>query len=211
MVLVSFYCSFSFLKTFSNFSFYTGNDKPERSISELPVQIQSHEKNFHSAADSKDDSTGGHQLTTSVISSPLLVLRSAFAQMKAMHPMTLIESQCGKNQQNDTCGDFIVEDGFMDTEEIQCDNVIAKSKEEIIRGIRGTEIGTFTHNVAVDPFWPLCMYELRGKCNNDECPWQHVRDFSDQNVHPNQHDDSDSAGMTTPLTILNSLNCCLQL
>ncbi|KAL9365388.1 hypothetical protein Peur_043261 [Populus x canadensis] len=178
-----------------------GNDKPERSISELPVQIQSHEKNFHSAADSKDDSTGGHQLTTSVISSPLLVLRSAFAQMKAMHPMTLIESQCGKNQQNDTCGDFIVEDGFMDTEEIQCDNVIAKSKEEIIRGIRGTEIGTFTHNVAVDPFWPLCMYELRGKCNNDECPWQHVRDFSDQNVHPNQHDDSDSADYQVGLTL----------
>jgi hypothetical protein len=131
--------------------------------------------------------------------------------MKAMHPMTLIESQCRKNQQNDTCGDFIVEDGFMDTEEIQCDNVIAKSKEEIIRGMCGTEIGTFTHNVAVDPFWPLCMYELRGKCNNDECPWQHVRDFSDQNLHPNQHDDSDSAGMTNPLTILNSLNCCLQL
>lgn len=85
----------------------------------------------------------------------------------------------------------------MASEEIQCDNVISKS-EEIISDIHGTEIGTFTHNVAVDPFWPLCMYELRGKCNNDECPWQHVRDFSDQNVHQNQHDDSDSVGMTIP-------------
>ncbi|KAJ6429109.1 hypothetical protein OIU84_020696 [Salix udensis] len=177
-----------------------GNDKPERRISELPVQIQSHEKKFHTAVDSKDDSPGGHQLTTSVISTPLLVLRSAFAQMKAMYPMTLMESQCRKNQQNDTCGDFIGEDGFMASEEIQCDNVISKS-EEIISDIHGTEIGTFTHNVAVDPFWPLCMYELRGKCNNDECPWQHVRDFSDQNVHQNQHDDSDSVDCQVGLTL----------
>ncbi|KAJ6317621.1 hypothetical protein OIU76_013213 [Salix suchowensis] len=115
-----------------------GNDKPERRISELPVQIQSHEKKFHTAVDSKDDSPGGHQLTTSVISTPLLVLRSAFAQMKAMYPMTLMESQCRKNQQNDTCGDFIGEDGFMASEEIQCDNVISKS-EEIISDIHGTE------------------------------------------------------------------------
>uniref|UniRef100_A0A0E0EMV5 Putative zinc-finger domain-containing protein n=1 Tax=Oryza meridionalis TaxID=40149 RepID=A0A0E0EMV5_9ORYZ len=27
---------------------------------------------------------------------------------------------------------------------------------------------------AVDPFWPFCMFELRGKCNDEECPWQHV-------------------------------------
>uniref|UniRef100_A0A0E0EMV3 Putative zinc-finger domain-containing protein n=1 Tax=Oryza meridionalis TaxID=40149 RepID=A0A0E0EMV3_9ORYZ len=26
---------------------------------------------------------------------------------------------------------------------------------------------------AVDPFWPFCMFELRGKCNDEECPWQH--------------------------------------
>ncbi|KAJ6322807.1 hypothetical protein OIU77_012617 [Salix suchowensis] len=88
----------------------------------------------------------------------------------------------------------------MASEEIQCDNVISKS-EEIISDIHGTENGTFTHNVAVDPFWPLCMYELRGKCNNDECPWQHVRDFSDQNVHQNQHDDSDSVDCQVGLTL----------
>ncbi|CAK7325646.1 unnamed protein product [Dovyalis caffra] len=173
-----------------------GNDKPERTMSELPVQIQSHEKNSlnsHSAVDSEDNSTGGCQLSTSVISSPPLVLRSAFAQMKVMLPMTSIESQHTKSQQNDTCAGFNGEGGCMDSEDIQYDLVIANSKEESLGDVCGTEIGTFTHNVAVDPFWPLCMYELRGKCNNDECPWQHVRDFSDHNAHQNQHDDSDGA------------------
>ncbi|KAG8093095.1 hypothetical protein GUJ93_ZPchr0012g19491 [Zizania palustris] len=26
----------------------------------------------------------------------------------------------------------------------------------------------------IDPFWPFCMFELRGKCNDEECQWQHV-------------------------------------
>jgi hypothetical protein len=131
--------------------------------------------------------------------------------MKVMYPMTSIESQHIKSQQNYTRGGFSGEGGCMDSEEIQCDKAIASSKDEGLKDICGIEIGTFTHNVAVDPFWPLCMYELRGKCNNDECPWQHARDFTDQNAHQNQHDDSDSAGMTIPMTILNSLNCCLHL
>ncbi|XP_040385183.1 uncharacterized protein LOC102700851 isoform X2 [Oryza brachyantha] len=30
----------------------------------------------------------------------------------------------------------------------------------------------------IDPFWPFCMFELRGKCNDEECPWQHVEHHS---------------------------------
>ncbi|CAL4891634.1 unnamed protein product [Urochloa decumbens] len=26
----------------------------------------------------------------------------------------------------------------------------------------------------IDPFWPFCMFELRGKCNDEECQWQHL-------------------------------------
>jgi hypothetical protein len=26
----------------------------------------------------------------------------------------------------------------------------------------------------IDPFWPFCMFELRGKCNDEECQWQHA-------------------------------------
>ncbi|KAF0887590.1 hypothetical protein E2562_002308 [Oryza meyeriana var. granulata] len=31
-----------------------------------------------------------------------------------------------------------------------------------------------TVSSGIDPFWPFCMFELRGKCNDEECPWQHV-------------------------------------
>ncbi|GAB2225844.1 hypothetical protein Droror1_Dr00021613 [Drosera rotundifolia] len=39
-------------------------------------------------------------------------------------------------------------------------------------------VDSYTWGSAIDPFWPLCMYELRGKCNNEECPWQHSKDYS---------------------------------
>ncbi|GAY45243.1 hypothetical protein CUMW_088050 [Citrus unshiu] len=65
------------------------------------------------------------------------------------------------------------------------------SKPDIVKGYVGKEMGSYTCNLAIDPLWPLCMYELRGKCNNDECPWQHVKYFADRNK--NLHDDSDSA------------------
>ncbi|CAI9092449.1 OLC1v1027678C1 [Oldenlandia corymbosa var. corymbosa] len=37
--------------------------------------------------------------------------------------------------------------------------------------------GSFSPDAVIDPVWALCMYELRGKCNNDECSWQHLRDY----------------------------------
>ncbi|XP_019192840.1 PREDICTED: uncharacterized protein LOC109187173 isoform X3 [Ipomoea nil] len=41
--------------------------------------------------------------------------------------------------------------------------------------------GSYFCKFAIDPLWPLCMYELRGKCNNNECTWQHFRDYSCEN------------------------------
>lgn len=35
------------------------------------------------------------------------------------------------------------------------------------------EMGYSMCDLSIDPFWPFCMFELRGKCNDDECPWQH--------------------------------------
>lgn len=37
-------------------------------------------------------------------------------------------------------------------------------------------------DILIDPFWPFCMFELRGKCNNDECPWQHVKQSSKRSL-----------------------------
>ncbi|KFK36849.1 hypothetical protein AALP_AA4G179700 [Arabis alpina] len=54
------------------------------------------------------------------------------------------------------------------------------------------KIDFYTCNLKVDPFQPLCMYELRGRCNNDECLWQHFKDFSDDSLHQNLNDPPDS-------------------
>ncbi|KAI3995318.1 hypothetical protein MKX01_032120 [Papaver californicum] len=62
--------------------------------------------------------------------------------------------------------------------------------EEITKGTDMQGFGSYVCDPSVDPFWPLCMFELRGKCNNEKCPWQHVRDFG-KNVK--QHDDSERA------------------
>ena len=35
---------------------------------------------------------------------------------------------------------------------------------------------TWSHEI--DPFKPLCKFESRGKCNNNDCPWQHVADYT---------------------------------
>ncbi|XP_042387873.1 uncharacterized protein LOC121979974 isoform X1 [Zingiber officinale] len=35
---------------------------------------------------------------------------------------------------------------------------------------------------SIDFFLPFCMFELRGKCNNDECPWQHVKQNSKRSL-----------------------------
>ncbi|KAG2309350.1 hypothetical protein Bca52824_029098 [Brassica carinata] len=50
------------------------------------------------------------------------------------------------------------------------------------------KIDLYTPNLKMDPFRPLCMYELRGRCNNDECSWQHFKDFADDSLHPSQDD-----------------------
>lgn len=40
-----------------------------------------------------------------------------------------------------------------------------------------------TRSHVINPFWPLCNFEHRGKCNNEDCPWQHAKDY---NLTPSQ-------------------------
>uniref|UniRef100_A0A0D9Y0H7 Putative zinc-finger domain-containing protein n=1 Tax=Leersia perrieri TaxID=77586 RepID=A0A0D9Y0H7_9ORYZ len=46
----------------------------------------------------------------------------------------------------------------------------------------------------IDPFWPFCMYELRGKCNDEECPWQHVEHHSWRKSKHTKHSKSPVLG-----------------
>jgi hypothetical protein len=66
------------------------------------------------------------------------------------------------------------------------------------------KIGFYTCNLKVDPSWPLCMYELRGRCNNDECSWQHFKDFSDDSLHQSLHDPDGRVGSSSHQKTHNS-------
>ncbi|XP_050209115.1 uncharacterized protein LOC126659830 isoform X2 [Mercurialis annua] len=151
-----------------------GNDQPERNNSEVTFNIQNQKKN--------DDeySSAWHPVETFVFS-PSLVLRSAFGHMKYIPALNSIELQSQKGKQDGSC-DYKNEADCTDIGDIHCAITIADPMEEGIRGLCGQEVGSFTSDLLVDPFWPLCTYELRGKCNNDQCPWQHVRDFSNGKV-----------------------------
>ncbi|KAF9599100.1 hypothetical protein IFM89_033707 [Coptis chinensis] len=54
------------------------------------------------------------------------------------------------------------------------------------------ELGSYACDHPIDPFWPVCLFELRGKCNDRKCLWQHVKDYSGRSMK--QHDCSQTAG-----------------
>ncbi|KAI4987416.1 hypothetical protein ZWY2020_020216 [Hordeum vulgare] len=39
----------------------------------------------------------------------------------------------------------------------------------------------------IDPFWPFCMFELRGKCNDEECQWQHIENHAWRKSNHTKH------------------------
>lgn len=106
-----------------------------------------------------------------------------------MSPISLVELQT-RDQQSQENDIYNEEGARVSSDKIQRNSAIANANKDLSR----REFGSCTCNPTVNPFWPLCMYELRGKCNNDECPWQHVKDYSG-NVYEQQHDDPDCACM----------------
>ncbi|XP_068328699.1 uncharacterized protein [Pyrus communis] len=109
------------------------------------------------------------------------ILRTAFGYMKVICPKSYIEPQA-RSQQRPTC---------INPENIRSSSAIVEPPEETLVELSGREVGSYSTGPAVDPFWPLCLYELRGKCNNDDCPWQHVRDYN-TTLYQDQHGNSDS-------------------
>ncbi|KAK8535982.1 hypothetical protein V6N12_012645 [Hibiscus sabdariffa] len=148
-----------------------------------------HEKNnilkFHSSANVEDNgfSVGCHFSVTSTIFSPSSILRSAIGHLKVMSPIT-------KRSEDHL---YSEEGAFVNIDEIEQSGQIVNNLEEAVRDLSGKGMGSYMCNIAIDSSWPLCMYELRGKCNNDECPFQHVKGLSKRNTSLNTNDDSDSA------------------
>ncbi|KDP44997.1 hypothetical protein JCGZ_01497 [Jatropha curcas] len=168
-----------------------GNGLPRRNIDRAPKTHKEKDNEY---------SIGAHQ-STAVISSPTSVLRSAFGHMKVMSPFTSAQLEIRKNRQGDTCGYYNEAAGCINSGDVQQSILTSNSVEESVREVCENENGSFTCDLAVDPFWPLCMYELRGKCNNDQCPWQHVRDFSSENIGQHEHNDSDCADCQVKLRL----------
>ncbi|MCD9642621.1 hypothetical protein HAX54_029505 [Datura stramonium] len=78
----------------------------------------------------------------------------------------------------------------------------------------GSKSGSYSCNFSIDPLWPLCIFELRGKCNNPECSWQHVRDYSSGSGMEVTLDNDDKVGSpaqgqisSTKRTLTKSLDC----
>lgn len=116
------------------------------------------------------------------------ILRTAFGYMKVICSKSYIEPQA-RSQQRPTC---------INPENIRSSSAMVEPPEETLVELSGREVGSYSTGPAVDPFWPLCLYELRGKCNNDDCPWQHVRDYN-TTLYQDQHGNSDSTGMSNSI------------
>lgn len=112
------------------------------------------------------------------------VLRSAFGHLKSTAMISSVQSHAENTQihiDDIVGGKKIVNDVYGDR---STDSVSDSLLDHYV-----SEGGSYSNNLPINPFWPLCMFELRGKCNDDECPWQHVRDYSSNNI------DSNSNGM----------------
>lgn len=177
------------------FCFYLpGTDGQEKSSSEAPLEIQREHSVENISVNSHSNSYSEDRLYLSGN-----IMRSTFGYMKVICPKDLIEHQA-ISQQSPTC---------INSEKVQYSNVMVEPLKETLVKLARREVGTYSTGPAIDPFWPLCMYELRGKCNNDECPWQHVKDYSNTNMHQHQHDNSGIAGMVNPLTNFEPVFCFL--
>ncbi|XP_057487483.1 uncharacterized protein LOC130773556 isoform X1 [Actinidia eriantha] len=172
----------------SQHSGFGGTDIEEKIISELPLQNnEGHVENFSSnyASPTAEPSDGcfsaeGNQSSRSVtFSCPYL--RSTFGHLKVAEPVHLVGLQSIDNEVGNSVRSV----------EIQPSILSSVSMDKTSMNICAGKVGCYTCHLAIDPFWPLCMFELRGKCNNDECPWQHVKDYSCKNMSLDNSDRTD--------------------
>ncbi|KAK6933210.1 putative zinc-finger domain [Dillenia turbinata] len=170
-----------------------GADTMERGISESPAQIgnqsevEKHSSNYASETEKSTTFQGETvQLLESGTFFPSPYLESAFVHTKIISGNS--NEFWNGNRQNlmHNCNDE--EGNGATSDKVMCSTFTENSFEETVTRIGLAENGSYTCNLAIDPFWPLCIFELRGKCNNEECSWQHVKDYSRSNA--NQKDDS---------------------
>lgn len=176
-------------------SFDLGGNEIEETLSELPVQIKANccvekfSSNFGST------STAVPLNNKFVIEALYPVLKSAFVHMKVVDVVSLVHSHTEHN----STGPHTNDKNSSDDSHYEIESVGSSStpREETSVDLCFKEVGFYSCNPDIDPLWPLCMFELRGKCNDDECPWQHVRDLNIDNAIEGKVL-ATAPGMTTP-------------
>ncbi|GLT93094.1 hypothetical protein SLE2022_109000 [Rubroshorea leprosula] len=179
-----------------------GGEGPKRVTSESPIQNEEEchtgktVSKFLSTFDSEDNgsSIGCHFLISKIYTPPFL-LRSTFGHMKVMFNVTSTDLWT-RHEQNHTYNFDSEEGAVVKFDKIEQSVQKGDLVKETPWGFSTKGMGFYTCGLAVDPSWPLCMYELRGKCNNDECPFQHLKDFSDRNMIQHQHDTNGECQIT---------------
>lgn len=146
----------------------------DRTLSELPLQIKA---NCYVEKSSNFGSTStALPLDNKYLVEVLYpVLKSAFVHMKAVDVVSSVHLHTESNSTDPyTNVKNSSDDSHYEIESISSNST--PREETSVDSFK--DVGFYSCNHDIDPLWPLCMYELRGKCNDDECPWQHVRDHS---------------------------------
>ncbi|OIW07286.1 hypothetical protein TanjilG_11920 [Lupinus angustifolius] len=177
-------------------NYLKGIERHERSICLDSKEMQTQHNiggnllnpNCSAVSGDQDDMPHQDPYSTNTINVSPLVYRSAYSQLREMLPFNssqflsknnFIHANDGENE-NATC---------LASDETKWNNMLAIPMPVTVGNLLSEE-SSYSCSPAVDPFWPLCMFELRGKCNNDECPWQHVKDYGDGNICQRQQTNS---------------------
>ncbi|KVI06926.1 putative zinc-finger domain-containing protein [Cynara cardunculus var. scolymus] len=115
------------------------------------------------------------------------ILRSSFGYAKFTSDMNSMPSHT-KNLQihtNDIYDEKKVVDGVCGA---TLTDIVSNANKNSLLDMYVPEVGSCSNNLAINPFWPFCMFELRGKCNDDDCRWQHLKDYSSRSIDCNNSD-----------------------
>ncbi|KAK4371438.1 hypothetical protein RND71_010913 [Anisodus tanguticus] len=127
------------------------------------------------------------------------ILKSAILDLKVSDSMDLLKLQI-RNSIIQTSHDQ-GEDNFGSSAIPSISSSVSAEAASV--DLIGSKSGSYSCDVAIDPLWPLCIFELRGKCNNPECSAQHVRDYSSDKVGSPTQGQISSAKRT----LTKSLDC----
>lgn len=186
------------------------DDGSEQSQMSMDNESFEEENNQHSdhGEGSKLSMSDVHQSPTLISVSPILM--SAFSQIK-VKPTISYNGTC-EGERGDTSVSRHVGGNKACFNEIQSSDSRVNTYQETASNTPIGDDDSLTSDIAIDPFWPLCMYELRGKCNDEECPWQHVKDCCSRSTRVSNSTDSRMESLSfreklnTPTYLVSSNN-----